>query len=138
MDHHLQKFLDAHHKHYKTALLEIANGAKRTHWMWFIFPQLKGLGHSDTANYYAIKNVKEAVDFLQHPILGKHLEEISNALLLHNDKTASQIFGSPDDKKLHSSITLFAAVSHSGNVFREVLDTYFHGSGDELTLKLLC
>jgi len=133
----LTRFLDAQNQVYLNALSEIRKGKKQTHWMWFIFPQLKGLGRSSTADYYGITGLEEASAYLQHPVLGKHLVQIASALLELQGKTASDIFGSPDDMKLQSSMTLFSQVENADPVFQKVLDKYFSGNPDELTLKLL-
>ncbi|MEJ8755780.1 DUF1810 domain-containing protein [Pontibacter sp. H259] len=135
--YNLQRFLQAQENTYQTALAEIRNGRKRSHWMWFIFPQMAGLGFSETSQFYAIKSIAEATAYLNHPILGKRLVEISEALLTINDKSANQVFGSPDDMKLKSSMTLFAAVSDGNPVFRKVLETYFNGQEDTKTIQLL-
>jgi len=133
----LSRFLDAQNQVYLKALSEIKNGHKSSHWMWYIFPQLAGLGHSDTAKFYAIKDLQEASDYLNHPVLGKHLIEIASALLEINSKSAADILGTPDDMKLCSSMTLFANVEHAHPVFVEVLDKFFNGQPDKLTLQLL-
>jgi uncharacterized protein (DUF1810 family) len=133
----LTRFLDAQNKLYLTALSEIRNGKKQSHWMWFIFPQLTGLGHSDTAKFYGIDSTEEAMMYLAHPVLRKHLIEISAALLKIENKTASDIFGSPDDLKLHSSMTLFANVPNTDPVFARVIDKYFNGLQDQRTLQIL-
>ncbi len=133
----LSRFHDAQKGIFETALEEIKNGRKRSHWMWFIFPQLSGLGRSDTARYYSIKNFNEAEAFLRDPVLGKRLIEISTALLKLNGKTPNEIFGFPDDAKLHSSMTLFSLVENSDPVFQEVLNKYFQGRPDENTMRLL-
>ena len=133
----LQRFLDAQKSDYEIALAEIRNGRKRSHWMWYIFPQIAGLGFSSTSKFYAIKDKNEAEDFLAHPILGKRLIEISNALLEIDGKTANQIFGSPDDVKLKSSMTLFGALGNINPVFQKVLDRYFDGERDRRTLELI-
>lgn len=129
----LQRFSDAQERSFETALAEIRRGRKQSHWMWYIFPQIAGLGSSETAKFYAIKNKAEAKEFLAHPTLGNRLIEISNALLEIEGKTANQIFGSPDDVKLKSSMTLFAALDETNPVFQKVLDKYF----DERDLKTL-
>ncbi|MGN6616253.1 MAG: DUF1810 domain-containing protein, partial [Ilyomonas sp.] len=121
----LKRFIDAQETSYQTALSEIKNGRKRSHWMWYIFPQIQGLGFSQTSRYYAIKNLNEAEDFLQHPLLGKRLVEISNELLKLPSGNATSIFGNPDDLKLRSCMTLFAAVPNADPVFQSVLDKYF-------------
>ncbi|TRW27087.1 DUF1810 domain-containing protein [Flavobacterium zepuense] len=131
------RFLNAQNQVYLKALAEVKAGKKVTHWMWFIFPQLKGLGQSDTSIYYAIEGLVEAADYLKHPVLGKNLVEISYAVLAVEGRTANEIFGSPDDLKLCSSMTLFAQVKDTDPVFNEVLVKYFAGLFDPLTLKLL-
>ena len=133
----LKRFLDAQKDDFEIALAEIRNGSKQSHWMWYIFPQIKGLGFSSMANFYAIKTKTEAENYLAHPILGKRLIEISNALLEVEGKTAHQIFGSPDDVKLKSSMTLFAALNETNPVFQKVLDKYFDGAKDFKTLELI-
>lgn len=105
--------------------------------MWYIFPQLQGLANSDTARFYAINNLEEAEGFLQHPVLGKHLIEISEAVLVIEGKTANKIFGKPDDRKLRSCMTLFANVKDSHPVFREVLEKYYDAEEDERTVEFL-
>ncbi|WP_242919609.1 DUF1810 domain-containing protein [Pontibacter liquoris] len=135
--YNLHRFLDAQENAYQAALTEIKNGRKTSHWMWFIFPQVAGLGFSETSKFYAIKSRAEAVAYLNHPVLGKRLFEITEALLTLKGKSASQIFGSPDDMKLKSSMTLFNAVSTGNPVFQKVLDKYFNGEPDQKTLQLL-
>ena len=133
----LTRFIDAQNQMYLKALSEIKNGHKQSHWMWFIFPQLKGLGKSETAKFYGIADLNEAQAYLIHPVLGKHLIEITMALLQINNRTANEIFGSPDDMKLRSCMTLFANVKNTNPVFGQVLERYFNGLQDELTLQLL-
>ena len=133
----LIRFLSAQNQVYLNALAEIKKGSKVTHWMWFIFPQIKGLGTSENAKYFGIKDLQEATAYLQHPILGKHLVEISLALLNVNGKTASQIFGYPDDLKLRSCMTLFSSVDNADPVFSLVLKKYFAGEADTKTEQLL-
>ena len=133
----LMRFLEAQNKMYLTAFSEIEKGEKQTHWMWFIFPQIKGLGRSDMANYYAIANLKEAEEFLQHPILGKHLIEITKLLLRLKHKSADVIFGEVDALKLRSSMTLFSLAKNTNPVFQEVLDVYFSGKLDPLTSSII-
>lgn len=137
MDSKLKRFLDAQNQTYLKALAEIRQGHKDSHWMWYIFPQLQGLGRSETAKFYAIADLDEAAAYLGHPVLGKHLIEISQALLQYKGKTAQQILGTPDDMKLRSSMTLFANVPDADPVFEAVLAHYFDGLQDELTLKQL-
>jgi uncharacterized protein (DUF1810 family) len=133
----LIRFLEAQNQVYLKALSEIKEGKKISHWMWYIFPQIRGLGSSETAKQYGIKDLNEATAYLQHPILGKHLVEISEEVLNLNEKTATQIFGTPDDKKLRSCMTLFANVKNSNPVFQKVLTKYFNGLPDDRTLQLL-
>ena len=133
----LMRFLDAQNKLYLTAFSEIKKGKKETHWMWFIFPQIKGLGSSDNANYYAIANLEVANEFLAHPILGKHLIEISELLLTFKRKSAESIFGDLDARKLRSSMTLFSLVENADPIFQEILDAFFSGETDSLTLSII-
>ncbi|KQO22869.1 calpastatin [Flavobacterium sp. Leaf82] len=133
----LVRFLDAQNKLYLSALSEIKKGKKESPWMWFIFPQIKGLGSCDTSKFYEIKNADEAIAFLEHPILGKHLIEITAELIKTDEKTAEEIFGNPDNEKLQSCMTLFASIQNSEPVFNDVLDKYFDGSSDFHTLQLL-
>lgn len=133
----LTRFLEAQNKLYLQALAEIRNGKKQSHWMWFIFPQLKGLGSSETAKFYAISDINEATAYLQHPVLGKHLVQIATEVFNIDGKSANEIFSSPDDMKLRSSMTLFANVPDADRVFEQVIDKYFNGLQDELTLQLL-
>ncbi|WP_286971517.1 DUF1810 domain-containing protein [Flavobacterium sp. UBA4854] len=132
----LLRFLDAQNKLYLTALDEIKNGKKESPWMWFIFPQIKGMGSSDTSKFYEIKNADEAIAFLEHPILGKHLVEITSELVKKEENVAD-IFESLDIEKLQSCMTLFASVQNSEPIFQEVLHKYFDGSSDFHTLQLL-
>ena len=133
----LIRFLEAQNQVYLKALLEIKEGKKHTHWMWYIFPQIKGLGSSETAQYYGIKDLNEATAYFNHPILGKHLVEISEEVLNLNGKKVTEIFGTPDDIKLRSSMTLFANIKNSDPVFQKVLEKYFNGKPDDRTLQLL-
>lgn len=133
----LARFLDAQNKLYLTALSEIKKGKKETHWMWFIFPQVKGLGKSDTANLYAIADLKEASEFLEHPILGKHLIEISELLLTFKRKSADGILGDLDARKLRSSMTLFSMTENANPIFQEILDAFFSGESDPLTISII-
>lgn len=133
----LKRFLDAQEGIYPRALSEIKGGRKRSHWMWFVFPQIAGLGRSEMNVRYAIKNVDEARAYLEHPVLGERLREISRAVMEVEGKTAYQIFGSPDDMKLRSSMTLFERAAEPGSVFAEVLEKYFDGERDERTIGIL-
>lgn len=132
-----QHFLDAQNQMYPTALAEIKNGAKTSHWMWYIFPQLSGLGQSEISKNYSLRNLDEASNYLAHPVLSKHLFEISKALLDIQHKSANEILGTPDDIKLRSSMTLFALANNPHPVFKAVLDKYFNGQMDQRTLNLL-
>lgn len=136
-DTNLNRFLAAQDGDYTRALSEIKRGKKQSHWMWYIFPQIAGLGFSETARFYAIKDLTEASAYLQHLILGPRLIEISTALLQIEGKTANQILGSPDDLKLRSSMTLFNLVANAGPVFQAVLTKYFDGTPDQKTLSLV-
>jgi len=133
----LSRFLDAQKSDYQTALAEIQNGRKRSHWMWYIFPQIQGLGFSETSKFYAIQDAAEAEAYLAHPVLGSRLLEISNALLKLSSSNATSIFGSPDDLKLKSSMTLFASLPNADPVFRAVLEKFFNGAKDNKTLQML-
>jgi uncharacterized protein (DUF1810 family) len=135
--HDLKRFVQAQAGSYPRALSEIENGRKESHWMWYIFPQFQGLGHSETARRYSIRSVAEAVAYMEHPILGPRLRECFEALLALEGRSAHEIFGSPDDLKLNSCATLFAHVSEPGSVFGSVLDRYFDGAPDDKTLKLM-
>lgn len=133
----LKRFLDAQETSYPTALAEIKTGKKRSHWMWYIFPQIQGLGMSETSKHYAIKDAAEATAYLRHPVLGSRLVTICQTLLTLQSNDAHAIFGSPDDVKLHSSMTLFAAVPGADAVFGAVLDKFFNGRRDLKTLREL-
>ena len=133
----LQRFEDAHRQDYETALAEIRRGRKTSHWMWYIFPQLKGLGYSPTAQYYGIENLAEAEAFLAHPVLGPRLREISAALLELESSDALAVMGSPDHFKLRSCMTLFLAADPTAEVFQRVLDKFYNGRPDGRTLGLL-
>jgi len=133
----LTRFLNAQNQMYLKALAEVRNGRKESHWMWFIFPQVKGLGFSETAKFYGIDDLEEATAYLNHPVLGKHLIEISETLFQISGKTATQIFGAPDDMKLRSSMTLFSKVKNANPIFNKILEKYFLGFEDDYTLELL-
>lgn len=135
--HDLNRFLDAQADCYEEALSEIRGGRKQSHWMWFIFPQLKGLGFSQTARFYAIKSTAEAQEYLRHPVLGPRLVECMQAVVSLADRSAADVFGSPDDLKLQSCATLFSTVAPSGSVFEQVLDKFFEGIRDDRTLNFL-
>ena len=132
----LKRFLSAQEKDYELALSEIKKGEKTSHWMWYIFPQIMGLGHSETAKFYSIRDLKEAQDFLEHQTLGKRLIEITAEVIKHKNKTAHEIFGSPDDLKFHSSMTLFSLIPGSDALFNTALQTFFSGKPDIKTIEI--
>ena len=133
----LDRFVRAQERDYEQALSEIRSGQKRSHWMWYVFPQLHGLGFSSTAQKYAIRSVAEAEAYLRHPILGPRLVQIAEAAAGLESRSAVEVFGSPDGMKLRSCATLFARVSPAGSVFERVLVRYFDGEPDAATLRLL-
>ena len=133
----LQRFKEAQKRDFDTALSEIRRGRKQSHWMWYIFPQIQGLGFSSTSVYYAIQNMAEAEDFLNDPYLGANLRTISEALLELDTDDPYQIFGSPDHLKLLSCMTLFEAAEGEGGVFTQVIEKYYDGRRDDKTLYIL-
>jgi uncharacterized protein (DUF1810 family) len=133
----LSRFVQAQAGDYERAIAEVKSGRKRSHWMWYVFPQLDGLGFSSTARRYAIKSLAEAKAYLNHPVVGPRLRECVEAALGVEGRSAHDIFGSPDDMKLRSCATLFARVSPPGSVFERLLDKYFKGKQDDKTLQLL-
>ena len=133
----LDRFVEAQAHSYRIALAEVRAGRKRSHWMWYIFPQLRGLGSSAMAHAYGISGVEEAIAYMRHPLLSARLLEITEALLEHTDKTAREIFGEVDAMKLRSSMTLFALVSAEGSPFSRVLEAFYGGEADEATLSLV-
>ena len=137
MEYDFTKFTIAHLKDYETALSEIRNGRKTSHWMWYIFPQLIGLGRSSTAEYYGIQDLNEAKAFLEDEYLGKNLTEISAALLQLDCDDARLIMGETDAKKLKSSMTLFMLAAPDEDVFRQVLVKFFSGKPDDRTINML-
>ncbi len=136
-EYDLSRFTEAHKEKYDTALSEIKAGRKRSHWMWYIFPQLRGLGRSVTAEFYGIADLAEAKAFLSDPYLGKNLREISEVLLTLESDNATEIFDRPDDMKLRSSMTLFDCASETDHVFQKVLQKFFEGRPDYRTLDML-
>jgi uncharacterized protein (DUF1810 family) len=136
-DHDLNRFVEAQRSTYERALGELRSGRKRSHWMWYIFPQLAGLGRSASSRHYAIGSAEEAQAYLEHPLLGLRLVECATTVVEIEGRSAYEIFGSPDDLKLHSSATLFARVSAPGSVFSRLLAKYFAGREDAQTLRLL-
>ena len=133
----LARFVRAQEPDYDRAMSEIRSGRKRSHWMWYIFPQFDGLGISSTSRHYAIKSVAEAEAYLRHPVLGPRLLESAQAVLGVEGRSALEVFGSPDDMKLRSCATLFASVAPAGSVFEQLLDRYFDGERDDKTLGLI-
>ncbi len=136
-DNTLSRFLSAQQNIYSRVLKELQMGKKTSHWMWFIFPQIEGLGQSSTAKYYSIKSIDETKEYLAHPVLGKRLLECSSIILNINGKTVEEILGYPDNLKLKSSMTLFNFVATEQKVFGDVLKKYFAGKQDEQTLSIL-
>lgn len=143
MTYDLERFLDAQASVYEQARSELAGGQKRSHWMWFIFPQIRGLGSSPTAQRFAISGLDEAVAYLNHPVLGARLRECTALVNAIQGKPLSEVFGYPDDLKFHSSVTLFAAAAEKDSpngdnqVFRDSLASYFGGKADQATLDRL-
>jgi len=133
----LERFIEAQELVYTVALREIGAGQKVSHWMWYIFPQLRGLGKSAMAHTYGISGVEEAKRYLSHPLLSARLIEICRVLLTHCDKKSEEILGSTDAMKLRSSMTLFALVSDEGSVFHEVLKVFYNGQMDDRTIRLI-
>ena len=132
----LTRFLSAQESKYAGVLAELKSGQKRSHWMWYIFPQIVGLGHTSTAQLYAIKSRQEALAYLNHPVLGKRLKECAETVLAIEGRAVSEIFGYPDDLKLKSSMTLFASVADSEAIFTLVFEKYFNGERDAKTLGM--
>ena len=133
----LQRFIEAQKQDFDLALEEIRRGRKRSHWMWYIFPQIRGLGFSSMSAYYGIQDLKEAEDFLKDPYLGENLRTICQALLELDTDDPHQVLGSPDDLKLLSSMTLFEAAEGKGGVFTNVIEKYYGGRRDQKTIELL-
>jgi uncharacterized protein (DUF1810 family) len=136
-DNDLQRFMSAQARHMDDVLAELAAGRKRTHWMWFVFPQLRGLGHSEMARHYGLASRAEAAAYLAHPVLGPRLRQCVDVVLAVQDRTAHEIFGSPDDLKLRSCLTLFREIDAADGVFARALARYFGGEPDPATLRLL-
>jgi len=137
IDYNLDRFVDAQNGDYERALSELRAGHKRSHWMWFIFPQIAGLGSSFMAEKYAIRSAEEAAAYLADPVLGGRLLRCVEAVLAIEGKSAHEVFGSPDDFKLRSSMTLFAAISEHGSPFHKVIDRHYQGEFDDRTIQLL-
>jgi uncharacterized protein (DUF1810 family) len=135
--HNLQRFLTAQAPAYATVLAELRAGRKSSHWIWFIFPQIAGLGHSAMAQQFAIGSLDEAKAYLQHPVLGQRLRECTQLVLDVNGRSAEEIFGYPDHLKFRSCMTLFLTATTDNTLFKNALLTYFDGQPDQLTLDIL-
>jgi uncharacterized protein (DUF1810 family) len=135
--YNLERFLKAQAEDYPCALAELQRGRKESHWIWYIFPQVAGLGHSPMSQEYAIRSRDEAVAYLGHPVLGARLQKCCEALLKHQGKRVQDIMGFPDDLKLRSSITLFVMISKPASVFHKVLSAFYSGEMDERTVAFL-
>ena len=133
----LNRFVEAQEPVYEQVCAELREGRKRSHWIWFIFPQLRGLGHSPTAQFFAVRSRAEAEAYLRHPVLGARLRECTALVNAVEGRGVGDIFGFPDDLKFRSSVTLFAEVAPEEAVFRQALDKYFEGLPDERTVELL-
>lgn len=133
----LQRFVEAQEPVYAQVCAELSEGRKRGHWMWFVFPQIRGLGHSPTAQHFAIRSRAEAEAYLRHPVLGTRLRECTALVNAVQGREVSEIFGYPDDLKFRSSMTLFVEVAPEDAVFRQALDKYFEGEPDERTVELM-
>jgi uncharacterized protein (DUF1810 family) len=133
----LQRFVDAQEPLYERALAELRDGRKQSHWIWFVFPQIAGLGHSTMAEKYAIRTLDEAKAYLDHPVLGPRLSECTQLVLNIEGKTAVQIFDYPDDLKFRSSMTLFAHAATDAPIFRDAIRKYFNGTFDRVTVRAL-
>jgi len=135
--YNLNRFVRAQEESYQQALSELERGRKQSHWMWYVFPQLDGLGASPTSKFYSIKSEDEARAYLEHPVLGPRLAACAEAVLANDGRSARAILGSPDDLKLRSCATLFAHVTTPGSVFERILDKFYDGERDAATLRLL-
>jgi uncharacterized protein (DUF1810 family) len=133
----LSRFIEAQEPVYETVRRELEHGRKESHWMWFIFPQIGGLGHSPTAQRFAISSLDEARAYLAHPLLGSRLIQCTRTINAVRNRTAHQIFGSPDDMKLRSSMTLFQQAANDPEPFKTAIDRYFGGVADQRTLDIL-
>ncbi|KEA61778.1 hypothetical protein ADIMK_3925 [Marinobacterium lacunae] len=135
--YNLKRFLEAQERDYKVALWELKSGRKRSHWIWYVFPQIDGLGRSVMADRYAIKSLDEAKAYLDHPVLGARLNECVDAMLALEGRSARDILGMPDDMKVRSCATLFSAVAPEGSTFDKLLEKFYSGQKDTQTLRLL-
>lgn len=132
-----EKFIDKHYNSYPLACKELSEGRKRSHWMWWMFPQIEGLAYSFMSHKYAINDIDEAKEFLAHPVLGTHSKNLSELLLKNESSDAEWVMGYPDNLKLHSSMTLFLEAEPNEQVFQKVLDKFYNGEKDEKTLEIL-
>ncbi|WP_434647347.1 DUF1810 domain-containing protein [Pseudomonas sp. D1-2] len=135
--YNLARFVDAQHPVFSRVMDELRAGRKTSHWMWFIFPQLRGLGRSEMASRFAISGLAEARAYLQHDVLGPRLESSVEAVLQHSDVSAERIFGSPDDMKFRSCLTLFVSAQSGSSLYQQALDQFYSGEPDRKTLALL-
>ena len=135
--YNLNRFLEAQMTTYEGAMLELARGRKESHWIWYIFPQIEGLGRSDTAKLYSIKSLEEGRAYLEHPVLGPRLTEACKILLSLKDASMDEVMGFPDDLKLLSSMTLFEFISGSGSIFTKIIEIYFDDERDENSIELI-
>jgi uncharacterized protein (DUF1810 family) len=135
--YNLNRFIEAQMATYEGAMLELARGRKESHWVWYIFPQIEGLGRSDTAKLYSIKSLEEGRAYLKHPLLGPRLTEACEILLSLNDVSMDEVMGFPDDLKLLSSMTLFEVLSDSNSIFTKMIEFYFDDERDENTLEII-
>ena len=135
--YNLSRFIEAQETTYERAMLELARGRKDSHWIWYVFPQINGLGNSETTKFYSIKSLEEGRAYLKHPILGQRLVEACEILLNLKDASINKVMGFPDDLKLLSSMTLFETFSESNSVFTRIIEVYFDGERDEATLEII-
>lgn len=136
-DYNLERFIDAHNKFYDVAYSELKNGKKQSHWMWYIFPQIKGLGKYSTSEYYGIQSLDEAKAYINHPILSNNMIKICQVLLSLESNNPTEIFGRPDDMKLKSSMTLFSLAADDNRIFVRVLDKFYNGKLDNRTIRIV-
>ena len=135
--YNLSRFIDAQETTYEGAMLELARGRKESHWIWYIFPQIVGLGNSETTKIFSIKSLEEGRAYLEHPVLGPRLVEACEILLTLKGTSINEVMGFPDDLKLLSSMTLFETFSESNSVFTRIIEVYFDGERDEATLEII-
>ena len=135
--YNLNRFIEAQMTTYEGAMLELTRGRKESHWVWYIFPQIEGLGRSDTAKLYSIKSLEEGRAYLEHPVLGQRLVEACEILLSLKDASIDEVMGFPDDLKLLSSMTLFEALSDSNSIFTKMIEFYFDDERDETSLEII-